>query len=107
MTDAHYRSVLVIDPSGKPVGVVSEKDIIPLIKNSGVADDLTVRDVMHDVLTIDMRASLREAADTMIQHHHHRVVVVDSKDPDAFPLGIVSSFDIVAEMAKPGSVWQA
>ncbi len=43
----------------------------------------------------------------MIQNHHHRVLVVDQKDPGSFPLGIVSSFDIVAEMAKPGSVWQS
>jgi hypothetical protein len=33
-------------------------------------------------------------------------VVVDDKNPEAFPLGIVSSFDIVAEMARTGSVWQ-
>jgi CBS domain-containing protein len=56
---------------------------------------------------VDIHASLREAADLMIQHHHHRVIVIDKDDPDAFPLGIVSSFDIVAEMAKPGSVWQS
>jgi CBS domain-containing protein len=97
----------VVDPKGKPVGVVSEKDLIPLLKNGGVMDSLTVVDVMHEILTVDVHASLREAADLMIQHHHHRVVVVDRSDPDAFPLGIVSSFDIVAEMAKPGSVWQS
>jgi len=107
MTDAHYRSVLVVDPKGKPIGLVSERDLIPLIKDGGVQDDLTVVDIMHQVLTVDVHASLREAADLMIQHHHHRVVVVDQTDPDAFPLGMVSSFDIVAEMAKPGSVWQS
>ncbi len=58
-------------------------------------------------LTVDVHASLREAADLMIKHHHHRLVVMDDKDPDAFPLGIISSFDIVAEMARPGSVWQS
>ncbi len=107
MTDAHYRSVLVVDPNGKPVGVVSEKDLMPLVKNGGIQEGLTVVDAMHAILTIDIHASLREAADLMIQHHHHRVVVVDHNDPDAFPLGMVSSFDIVAEMAKPGSVWQS
>lgn len=107
MTDAHYRSVLVVDPKGKPVGVVSEKDLIPLIQNGSMPEDLTVASVMHSVLTVDVHASLREAADLMIQHHHHRVLVVDKNDPEAFPLGIVSSFDIVAEMAKPGSVWQS
>jgi CBS domain-containing protein len=42
----------------------------------------------------------------MIKNHHHRLVVVDRDDPQAFPLGIISSFDIVAEMARPGSIWQ-
>ena len=35
------------------------------------------------------------------------IIVVDDEDPDAFPLGIISSFDIVAEMARPGSIWQS
>ncbi len=107
MTDAHYRSVLVVDPQGKPVGLVSEKDLIPLIQDGRIQESLTVVGIMHKMLTVDIHASLREAAQLMIQHHHHRVVVVDDSDPDAFPLGIVSSFDIVAEMAKPGSVWQS
>jgi hypothetical protein len=42
----------------------------------------------------------------MIQNHHHRLVVIDRDDPQAFPLGIILSFAIVAEMAKPGSIWQ-
>lgn len=105
MTQAGWRSVLVVDARGRPLGVVSEKDLIPLIKG-GVKSDAVVSQVMHTMQTLDIRTSLREAADMMINKHHHRVVVVDRNDPDAFPLGIVSSFDIVAEMARPGSVWQ-
>jgi CBS domain-containing protein len=73
---------------------------------NGVDEKLTVRDIMHPPLTIDIHARLREAADVMIQNHYHRLVVIDHEDPQAFPLGIISSFDIVAEMAKPGSIWQ-
>ena len=51
------------------------------------SDDLTVADVMHTALTIDMHASLREAADLMIQHHHHRLVVVDAERPGFLPAG--------------------
>ncbi len=107
MTAARYRSVVVVDSRGKPIGVVSERDLIPLIKNGSIDESLTVVDVMHTMLAVDLHASLREAAGLMIEHHHHRVLVVDRSDPDSFPLGIVSSFDIVAEMAKPGSVWQS
>jgi CBS domain-containing protein len=105
MTQAGWRSVLVVDAKGKTLGVVSGRDLLRFVKD-GVDEKLIVRDVMHPALTIDINASLREAADKMIQHHHHRLVVIDKHDPEAFPLGIISTFDIVAEMAKPDSVWQ-
>jgi CBS domain-containing protein len=105
MTQAGWRSVLVVDAKGKPEGVVSGKDLLPYVDN-GVDEKLTVRDIMHPALTIDIHARLRQAADLMIQKHYHRLVVVDQDDPQAFPLGIISSFDIVAEMARPGSIWQ-
>ncbi len=105
MTSAGWRSVLVVDIKGKILGVVSGHDLLRFIKE-GIGEKLIVRDVMHPALTIDIHASLREAADTMIQNHHHRLVVVDKDDPDSFPLGVISTFDIVAEMAKSDSVWQ-
>lgn len=105
MTSAGWRSVLVVDAKGKILGVVSGHDLMRLVKD-GVDEKLIVRDVMHPALTIDINASLREAADMMIQNYHHRLVVIDKNDPDSFPLGAISTFDIVAEMARPDSVWQ-
>jgi CBS domain-containing protein len=105
MTSSGWRSVLVVDVRGKVLGVVSGHDLIQLVKN-GVDEKMIVRDVMHPALTIDVHASLREAADMLIQNHHHRLVVVDKNDPDAFPIGAISTFDIVAQMARPDSVWQ-
>ena len=95
----------MVDAKGVPQGVVSGKDLLPYVQD-GVDEKLTVRDLMHPALTIDIHAGLREAADMMIKTHYHRLVVIDGKDPEAFPLGIISSFDIVAEMSKPDSIWQ-
>lgn len=105
MTSAGWRSVLVVDAKGKILGVVSGHDLLRFVKE-GAAEKMIVRDVMHPALTIDIHASLREAADMMIQNYHHRLVVVDKADPDSFPLGAISTFDIVAEMARPDSIWQ-
>jgi len=105
MTSSGWRSVLVVDAKGKVLGVVSGHDLLRFVQN-GVDESLVIRDVMHPALTIDINASLREAAEKMIQHHYHRLVVIDAEDPDAFPLGAISTFDIVAEMARPDSVWQ-
>jgi CBS domain-containing protein len=54
-----------------------------------------------------MQASLQEAAQMMIDNHHHRILVVDPSHEDSLPLGVISSFDIVSEMARPDSVWQS
>jgi len=105
MTSAGWRSVLVVDASGKPIGVVSGLDLLAFCEPDDCLGK-TVAEIMHPALTIHMDASLREAADVMIENHHHRLLVVDPEQPDSMPLGIISSFDIVAEMARPDSVWQ-
>jgi CBS domain-containing protein len=97
----------VVDARGKPKGVVTGRDLLQFVGN-GVDEGLTVSDVMNPALTtIDINASLHEAANKMIQNHQHRLVVLDRNDPESFPLGIISSFDIVAEMARSGSIWQS
>jgi CBS domain-containing protein len=105
MTSTRWRSVLVVDAHGKPLGVVSGLDLLAYCDLDDCKDK-TVVDVMHPVLLINMNATLREAADMMIEKHHHRLLVIDPEQPESMPLGIISSFDIVSEMARPDSVWQ-
>lgn len=107
MAQTHWRSVIVIDTNGKPLGIVTGQDLLWHVDQNGVYENLNVDDVMSRTLTtVDIHASLHEAANLMIQKHQHRVIVIDKNNPDGFPLGVISSFDIVAEMARPGSIWQ-
>ncbi len=105
MAATGWRSVLVVSALGKPLGLFSGLDLLALC-DSEDCEHIEIADAMHPLLTIDMSASLQDAARNMIEHHHHRLVVVDSRQPDAMPLGIISSFDIVAAMARPDSIWQ-
>ena len=107
LTRTHWRSVIIVNEKGKPEGVVTGQDLLWHIDSNGVYEKLTVGDIMtHTLTTIDVNASLHEAANLMIQKHQHRLIVIDTNETDGFPFGIISSFDIVAEMARPGSVWQ-
>ena len=106
LTYAGYRSVLVLSADGRALGVVSGLDFLDAAQNPNTLH-APAEKVMHPALTILPGASLREAADMMIEHHHHRLIVLDPERPQATPLGIISSVDIVAEMAQPGSVWQS
>ena len=106
MTQAGWRSIVVVNAKGKLLGFITGRDLVHLA-GKAVDENLKVSQCMNrSMLTIDINSSLQQAADLMIQNHRHRVIVVDKNDPDSFPLGILSSFDIVAEMARSESIWQ-
>jgi CBS domain-containing protein len=106
MKESGWRSVVVVDPHGKPLGVFSGLDLLAHSEMERIPDKILVTDVMHEPLFIDMDATLQEAAQLMIDNHHHRILVIDPTHIDSMPLGVISSFDIVSEMARPDSVWQ-
>jgi CBS domain-containing protein len=103
MTERRSRSVLVVEANGRPVGVITGLDLLAYVE--GNPHGHTAAQIMHAPITISPNASLREAAGIMIQHHIHRLVVVDPDQPVSMPLGLISTSDIIAEMAAPGSVW--
>ncbi|HKZ02098.1 MAG TPA: CBS domain-containing protein, partial [Pyrinomonadaceae bacterium] len=105
MSERRSRSVIVVSSNGTPKGIITGLDLIQLASDHGFENKLA-GEVMHAPITISPQASLREAADTLITHHVHRLLVVHPGHPDSMPLGIISTSDIMIEMAQPGSTWQ-
>jgi CBS domain-containing protein len=102
MTDRRSRSLVVLDAGGTAVGVVTGRDLLRLLAAGDLAGK-AAGDLMHPPLAIGPDATLREAADRLVREDVHRLVVAD---PDGgVPLGIVSTWDVLAEMARPGSRW--
>jgi CBS domain-containing protein len=58
---------------------------------------------MHPPITIQPTAPLREAADMMLRLRVHRLLVLDPAAPEGIPLGLISTADIVVEMASHAS----
>jgi CBS domain-containing protein len=107
MSDSGWRSVVVVNAHGKPLGIFSGLDLLSCCDLDQIPDSYLVTEIMHSPLKIAMNASLQVAAQMMIENHHHRILVIDPSHEDSLPLGVISSFDIVSEMARPGSVWQS
>jgi CBS domain-containing protein len=97
MTERRSRALVVVDVRGRPLGVVTGFDLLPLV--AGGDRTGTVADLMHPPVSIGPAATLREAADLMLRYHIHRLVVSDPAYPDGMPLGLISTSDIILEMA--------
>ncbi len=104
MRERRSRSVVVVNPHGRPLGVVTGFDLLPFCGEGDPSQPVTV--AMHPPCTIHPEATLREAADMMLREHVHRLLVVDPAEADSMPLGLISTSDIVAEMAAPGAHWR-
>lgn len=106
MIERRSRSV-VITEGDRAVGVLTGGDVLALYATpSGAWGSGTVAEFMTSpAITATPDLSLSDAADRMLTHEIHRLVVVN-RDDDCGPLGVISTADIVAEMADDGSAWQ-
>jgi acetoin utilization protein AcuB len=103
LSERNSRSVLVLGRGGRVVGVITRQDLVAL--DGDEARRLTAADLMNEPLTTTSETSLAEAVDTMISAEVHRLVVVDPDASGDPPVGLLTSWDVVAEMASPGSPW--
>ena len=104
MTQRRSRWIVAIDQRGCVVGVITGNDLLSLYQVG--APRATVADLMTPPITCAPDLPLSKAADLMIGHEIHRLVVTSSSERYAPPLGILSTSDIVAEIAGDASVWQ-
>lgn len=104
MTERRSRSIVIVDRSGALQGVVTGHDLLRFVEQP--EEGVTAAEIMHAPATIAPDATLSTAADEMLRHEVHRLIVVDSDRPQGMPLGLISTADIVAEMATPASPWR-
>ena len=82
----------LVDKSGEIVGFVTKSDINRFHFTNGDPYYTRVCEIASPiVVTIDVSASLEEAANLMIEKHLHHLLVVDSSGM----VGLLSSFDFL------------
>lgn len=94
MRDKNISSLIVNDDYKKPVGIVTERDLVRRIcVNDASSSNTQIKDIMSlPLLTIDATASVGEAANIMIQNRVRHVLVIENNDINR-PLGIVTPSD--------------
>lgn len=104
LRDYRITGLPVIDEGGRLVGVISQTDLLYLAlptvqalirhRDSGIR----IGEVMSvPAVTVDVTATLGEAARMMHRNHLHRLVVIDAAGR---PVGVLSAMDFVALAAE-------
>lgn len=100
--EKNFHHVPVLE-GRRPVGMIAYNDIMRLIFDADHADaraidsmldhQFTIDQVMNRELTVlPLGSSIREAAQTLLDHGHHSVVIVDGAGEIA---GILTSSDLI------------
>lgn len=104
MRDYRITGLPVIDDGGRLVGVISQTDLLYLALPTVQAlirhreSGIRIGEVMSvPAMTVDVTATLGEAARMMHRNHLHRLVVIDAAGR---PVGVLSSMDFVALAAE-------
>jgi Predicted transcriptional regulator, contains C-terminal CBS domains len=93
-----YSRILVVDPEGKPVGILTEKDLTRKMRSNGpkwkrrTIDKISIRRVMTpNPLTITPFREVREAVELMIKNDISSIPVTDGDEV----VGIVTKSDLM------------
>ena len=101
MRDRKVSSLVVTDANSKPVGIITERDLVRKVcVHDKSSKDTSVRDIMSDALvTTDAISEVGVAADLMIQNQVRHLLVVKDDDVNK-PLGIITPSDFAGYLKE-------
>jgi CBS domain-containing protein len=101
MRDKNVSSLVVIDRGDKPIGIVTERDLVRKVcVNDASSSIAIIHHVMSSpIVTIDANSSIETAADVMIQNKVRHLLVVDNNDINR-PLGIITPTDFTGYLKE-------
>ena len=95
--NSHNVSCIVIVKDGKPIGILTERDIIFMKGNNVEFDTVLLQSVMRSpVIAISEETEVPEAANLMVINSLRRLVVVDVEHK---VIGIVTQTDIIKNLS--------
>jgi CBS domain-containing protein len=97
MGAVNTSSLLVTDFNDKPVGIITERDLVTrVVAHDANSKTVVIKEIMSSpIATIDANSSVEAAADLMMQNRVRHLLVVEDEDVNK-PLGIITSTDFTA-----------
>jgi CBS domain-containing protein len=102
LAEHRIARVVVVDAKNRPIGIISEKDVINFLlsdQSMRGLDEIAAKDVASsDLIAIKPSASVEEAAEIMIRKKISSLVVMNNELE-----GIITKADVVTYLALTGS----
>jgi CBS domain-containing protein len=103
MVENNIGSVVIVDQSGIPKGITTERDIVRHLAQKPISFAAPVTQVMSTPLvTISLNSSIRDALSKMQSRDIRRLIVVN--DDGKNMMGIVTDKDILGYIARNESL---
>lgn len=97
MLEDGIGSLVVVDDAGQVEGILTTTDFVGIVAESQPKAETTVERYMStDVVTVGAQTSIRDAADTMIEHGFHHLPVVDDGEG---VVGMLTTTDLAAYLS--------
>lgn len=95
MKDKKVSSLLVVDREGKPLGLVTERDLVRKVCINDVrTSEVTNKEIMSSpLITIDSKSSPSMAADMMLRCNVRHLLVMDDNSDLNKPIGMITPLD--------------
>jgi CBS domain-containing protein len=107
MKDKNISSLVVVDEIGRPLGLITERDLVRKVCIHDVSTSkLIIKEIMSSpLITIDSNSSASEAVDMMLRNNVRHLLVVGSKSSESLdkPIGIVTPLDFTKSEGYAGS----
>lgn len=107
MKDKNVSSLVVIDEISRPLGLITERDLVRKVCTHDVSTSkLMNKEIMSSpLITIESKSSVSEAVDMMLKNNVRHILVVDSKSTEGLnkPIGIVTPLDFTKSEGYAGS----
>lgn len=98
MRDKKVSSLVVIDKEEAPIGIVTERDLVRQVCSKDISsNNIIIHHIMSSpIVTIDVNASIEEAAEKMIQKNVRHLLIVDENRLD----GIITPSDFTTYLRE-------
>jgi CBS domain-containing protein len=98
MRSKKISSLVVIERGDAPVGIVTERDLVRQVCSKDISSDsVLIEEIMSSpIITIDVNASIEQAADKMIQNKVRHLLIVE----DGRIYGIITPSDFTIYLTE-------